>query len=223
MTLNELIDDILNIARNNNLAESEHLSRTQIEYWIKQYRILLMKREIDRGYDLNYDWVTTIPNIHISKVEDIPGIEQFRADYELPKLIDTHRGTGLLSVKDGFGNLIQLGDETKMKYQKYRRNTCKDYIAYVDNNYLYIQGGNNTLEYITIECILEDPTDIPCYDPDTEFPVPMHLIPEIRQMICTRELGLMVSNHSDETNDSRDDNVNLYSAADAAKIRRNLS
>ena len=35
MSLNNLIDDILNIIRNNNIAESEHLSRTQIEYWIK--------------------------------------------------------------------------------------------------------------------------------------------------------------------------------------------
>lgn len=209
MSLNNLIDDILNIIRNNNIAESEHLSRTQIEYWIKQYRILLMKREIDRGYDLNYDWITTIPNIHISKVEEIPGIEVFQADEELPKLIDTKRGTGLLSVKDGFGNIIQLGDETKMKYQKYRRNTCKDYIAYVDNNRLHVQGGNNTLEYVTIECILEDPTNVPCFDPDGEFPIPMHIIPEIRQMILRNEFGIMQQNPSDETNDSRDDMQNI--------------
>lgn len=30
MTLNQLVDNILLIARNNNIAESEHLSRIQI-------------------------------------------------------------------------------------------------------------------------------------------------------------------------------------------------
>jgi hypothetical protein len=43
MTLENLIDDILLEARNSNIAESEHLSRHQIELWIKTYRALLIK------------------------------------------------------------------------------------------------------------------------------------------------------------------------------------
>lgn len=48
MTLNQLIDNILLIARNNNIAESEHLSRAQIEKWIIGYRAMLIKQDIDK-------------------------------------------------------------------------------------------------------------------------------------------------------------------------------
>lgn len=209
MSLNELIDDILLIIRNSNVAESEHLSRVQIEYWIRQYRTLLFKQQIDKEYDINPDWITPI-KLHIVRKTDICGVEEYMSDTELPKLIDPHYGFGIISVKDIFGNLIQLGSETKTLYQRYRRNTCKDYIAYIKNKRLYIEGGNNTLEYVTLNCILEDPADAPCFDPDGEYPIPKHLIPTIRQMILTNELKLMVVNPSDETNDSRDDNQNVY-------------
>jgi hypothetical protein len=43
MSLNMLIDDILLEARNNNIGESEKLSRHQIELWIKTYRAYLLK------------------------------------------------------------------------------------------------------------------------------------------------------------------------------------
>jgi hypothetical protein len=38
ISLKELIDDILLIVRNNNISESEDLSRDQIAVWIKAYK-----------------------------------------------------------------------------------------------------------------------------------------------------------------------------------------
>jgi hypothetical protein len=43
MTLSNLVDDILLEARNNNIGESEKLSRHQIILWIKSYRTMLLK------------------------------------------------------------------------------------------------------------------------------------------------------------------------------------
>nr|DAL58529.1 MAG TPA_asm: Structural protein [Bacteriophage sp.] len=43
MTLNELVQDVLLEARNNQITESEKLSRHQIEIWIKSYRAMLIK------------------------------------------------------------------------------------------------------------------------------------------------------------------------------------
>lgn len=37
-SLNAIIDDIYNILRDNNVSESENLSRIQVEQWIHQYR-----------------------------------------------------------------------------------------------------------------------------------------------------------------------------------------
>jgi hypothetical protein len=53
MTLSNLIDDVMLEARNNNIAESEKLSRRQIELWIKSYRAMLIKEKINKGEQLD--------------------------------------------------------------------------------------------------------------------------------------------------------------------------
>lgn len=112
-TLNTIIDDILLELRNSSIAESEHISRIQIEQWIHNYRAMLIKQDIDKGRDINPMYVQTLPCIHLDRVECTPGHIEYVSNIELPKLIDFHFRTGLVSVKDMFGNLIQLGSETK--------------------------------------------------------------------------------------------------------------
>lgn len=211
MTLNQLIDNILLIARNSNIAESEHLSRIQIEKWIIAYRAMLLKQDIDKGYDIDSMYTTTIGPIHLNRIESIPGRFTYVSDTELPKLVSSHNNNGLCNVKDLFGNLIQVGDQTKAKYQKYRKATCNDYIAWLSNNRIYIQGDSNKLEYIQVEVVLEDPTEEQeCFDPDSEFPIPNAKIPTITQLIMDNELKVLTAMPSDTTNDSRDDLQNAY-------------
>lgn len=211
MTLNQLIDNILLIARNSNVAESEHLSRIQIEKWIIAYRAMLLKQDIDKGYDIDSMYTTTIGPIHLNRIESIPGRFTYVSDTELPKLVSSHNNNGLCNVKDLFGNLIQVGDQTKAKYQKYRKATCNDYIAWLSNNRIYIQGDSNKLEYIQVEVVLEDPTEEQeCFDPDSEFPIPSAKIPTITQLIMNNELKVLTAMPSDTTNDSRDDLQNAY-------------
>ena len=104
MTLNQLIDNILLIARNSNVAESEHLSRIQIEKWIIAYRAMLLKQDIDKGYDIDSMYTTTIGPIHLNRIESIPGRFTYVSDTELPKLVSSHNNNGLCNVKDLFGN-----------------------------------------------------------------------------------------------------------------------
>lgn len=211
MTLNQLIDNILLIARNSNVAESEHLSRIQIEKWIIAYRAMLLKQDIDKGYDIDSMYTTTIGPIHLNRIESIPGRFTYVSDTELPKLVSSHNNNGLCNVKDLFGNLIQVGNQTKAKYQKYRKATCNDYIAWLSNNRIYIQGDSNKLEYIQVEVVLEDPTEEQeCFDPDSEFPIPSAKIPTITQLIMNNELKVLTAMPSDTTNDSRDDLQNAY-------------
>ena len=206
MSLNNIVDDILLIVRNNNLSESEHLSRIQIEMWIAQYRSILIRQDLDKGRDINPMYIQTMPCIHLDKVDTVAG----KSNIELPKLIDFHFRTGLVYVKDMYGNLIQLGHETKMKYQRYRKYTCGDYIAYIKNNRLYIEGSDNQLEWVEIGIIAENPADLnECFDPDSEYPVPAHMIPVIKDMIFSKELNIMHQMPSDETNNSRDDMQNI--------------
>lgn len=210
-TLNTIIDDILLELRNSNISESEHISRIQIEQWINNYRAMLIKQDIDKGRDVNPMYIQTIKCIHLNRVECIPGHYEYVSDIEIPKLIDFHFKSGLIAVKDMYGNLIQIGSETKMKYQKYRKYTCKDYIAYLRNNKLYVEGGNNQLEWVEADVILENPFDAgECFDPDQPYPAPAHMIPTIKDLIFSKELNIMPKMPSDETNNSRDDMQNIY-------------
>ena len=212
MTLNQLVDNILLIARNNNIAESEHLSRIQIEKWIIGYRAMLIKQDIDKGRDINELYLTTIEPIHLDREETVPGYFTYVGDKELPKLIDFNYKPGVINVRDMFGNIIQIGSRTKAKLQKYRKATCKDYIAWVKNNRIYVDGDSNQLEYISVDVIAEDPTELnACFDPDNEFPIPSAMIPTITQMILERELRFMITMPSDDTNDAHDDTQNRVS------------
>lgn len=212
MTLNQLVDNILLIARNNNIAESEHLSRVQIEKWIIGYRAMLIKQDIDKGRDINELYLTTIEPIHLDREETVPGYFTYVGDKELPKLIDFNYRPGVINVRDMFGNIIQIGSRTKAKLQKYRKATCKDYIAWVKNNRIYVDGDSNQLEYISVDVIAEDPTELKaCFDPDSEFPIPSAMIPTITQMILERELRFMITMPSDDTNDAHDDTQNRVS------------
>ena len=211
MTLNEIVDNILLIARNNNISESNHLSRAQIEKWVISYRAMLIKQSIDKGRDVNELYLTTIEPIHLDREENSPGHFTYVGDKELPKLIDFNFRPGVIAVRDMFGNIIQLGSHTKAKLQKYRKATCKDYIAWVKNNKVYVEGDSNQLEYISVDVIAEDPTELnACFDPDSDFPIPAAMIPTITQMIMERELRIMLAMPSDDTNNAHDDKQNRY-------------
>ena len=211
MTLNELIDNILLIARNSNVSESEHLSRVQIEKWIIYYRAMLIKQDIDKGRDINEQYITTLGPIHLDKVENSDGSIQYKGDQELPQLIDFNYRTGVVSVKDAYGNLIQLGNQTKSKFQKHRKTTCNDYIAWIKNNNIYVQNIDNQLEYIYLDIIAADPTELKaCFNSDVTFPIPQAMIPNLVSIILDRELKMLVQMPSDTINNSEDNTQNKY-------------
>ena len=211
MTLNELCDDVLLEARNNNISESEKISKYQIMLWIKSYRAMLIKQKLDRKEPLDSMFTQTI-RMHVDKIEKDPGHIEYMGDKELPTLLNTKWFTGLISVKDAYGNIIQVGDETKMKFQKYRKYTCKDYIAYKKNNRVYVEGDANTLEYIDVDVIAEDPTENKlCYDPSKdEYPLPVYMWPTVKNMIFNSDIYTMFQQQSDVTNDTQDNTQNTY-------------
>lgn len=150
--------------------------------------------------------------MHVDKIENDPGHYEYIGDQELPTLLNTKNFTGIIQVKDAYGNIIQIGSETKMKFQKYRKYTCKDYIAYKKGNRVYVEGDSNTLEYIDVKVIAEDPTESKlCYDPSKdEYPIPVYMWPTIKDLIFSKDFYTLSIQRSDVTNDTKDDNQNNY-------------
>ena len=97
-TLNTIVDDILLELRNSTIGESEHISRIQIESWVHNYRAYLIRQEIEKGYDINDMYVTTIPMVHLDKTENVPGHFTYVSELELPKLIQFHKKPGVVYV-----------------------------------------------------------------------------------------------------------------------------
>lgn len=73
ISLKTITDDILLLVRNNNISESEDLSRSQIHSWVKAYKNELWKEERDRRKALakqgNLDIEDLIDNEFIKRVE----------------------------------------------------------------------------------------------------------------------------------------------------------
>lgn len=99
-----------------------------------------------------------------------------------------------------------------MKFQKYRKYTCKDYIAYKKGNKVYVEGDANTLEYIDVKVLAEDPMeDKLCYDPEKdEYPLPTYMWPTIKDLIFDHDFYTMSQQPSDSTNNTSDDLQNSY-------------
>lgn len=212
MTLANLVDDILLEIRNSNIGESEKINKKQIEQWCNNYRAYLIKKYIDdkkESLDLN-EFTQYYTNVKVNKTTDSSsGHVQYIADIKLPKLITTAGQQGIIKVTDAYGNILQIGNETKMKFQKYRKYTCDDYIVYVKDNKVYIENQDNTLEYINIDVVAENPADVQkCYGWDSEYPAPNWMIVMIKDLVFSKEVALMLNNPSDMTNDSSDDTQN---------------
>jgi len=213
-TLNTLIDDILLEYRNSNISESESLNRAQIEQWIIQYRAILIKQDVDKGRDISLDYVQTMDTIHISNVDYNYSSNIFletgkwiaETDVDIPKTIDFHFRSGILSVSDLLGNQIQLSTEARANSQKNRRYTKDNYVAYKKYNRIRVEGPGE-IEYIKIDGIFENPSEL-IINPtgDTRYPIPANMIPVIRDMIFAKELHRGIV---DNINNSKDDTENI--------------
>lgn len=212
-TLNTIIDDIFNEIRSNNIAESESLSRNQVEQWIVQYRAVLIKQDIDKGRDINPDYIQYINAIPMEMVDFSEGYSTnnrfvSQTTVDIPKAIDFHFTTGLVSITDLAGNIIQLGTETIANAQSNRRYTSNDYIAYKKGNKIRVSGPNE-LEKINVGVIAENPSDADTtFSADDLYPIPVNMITVLKDMIINKEIrrGFV----SDNTNDGKDDIENAY-------------
>jgi hypothetical protein len=187
-TLNTITDDILSLANNAVVTSGEQLSRTQIHTWIHQYRALLIKQDIDKGRDINPQYVQhlkarVVPVDHRS--------HEHKADIVLPKLIDLHYGIGLVYVKEHDGKPIQISTATRGYYQQHRAYGKGLYIAFVRGDTVYLICSDE-LTHVHIGVLAENPADVfECFNPDAEYPMPINMIPTLKEMIFAKEIAVM--------------------------------
>lgn len=210
-TLNTIIDDIILTLRNGRISESEAVSRIQIEQWIHQYRAMLIKQDIDKGRDINYDYMQEIREIPLVIVKysksGVPGEGNniLASSVKIPKTVDLHFKSGITSISDLAGNEIQLMSEKRSLMQKYRKYTFYNYSAFMKSGILYVNGPGD-ISHVNIRGVFENPYEISGYSPDDVYPIPSNMIPVLRELIFSKEFKLSLP--VDNKNDSNDDTVN---------------
>ena len=131
ISLKTITDDILLLVRNNNISESEDLSRAQIHAWIKQYKHKLLKDERDRKKQLalinKLDWEELVDDEFVKRVEtgpmELEPVESASGEPTYTKrTIDTLENvlnedeSGILAIHDENGENIQYMNHIRRNY-----------------------------------------------------------------------------------------------------------
>ncbi len=209
--LEKLTKDLLTIIRGSIVNQSEPVSIRQIEDWVHQYRALLIRRDLTKGYSLNPDYLQELDNEELEFVDEAED-NSIDSDYyilrtknQLPKTLDLPLGSGIKYVGTVLGKQIQVVPYSRLHWQKYRKYTGKDETAALRNQRIYIKGSEE-LEYINIRGIFENPLEVEDSN-DTNwyanYPLPQDKVPILKQMILSKELGIISRAPSDTSNDAQ--------------------
>lgn len=217
VSLDSIIYDLLYIIRGSKLSQSETITDNQLENWVHQYRSLLIKQDLDKGKVVNPDYVQEIQCLKlivVNKAEDstVSTIRSLvRSELQIPKTIDLNFRSGFTFVGTLDGKEIDFVPQSRVKWQKEKYYTSSSPMAYLKNRYLYIDN-DHVIEYICLRGIFEQPqevanfvnpyTSIPEFTRSSKYPIPINMLPTLKEMILKKELGIMVSSPSDNKNDS---------------------
>lgn len=217
MTLNEIVKDIMLLARGEQLSQSEPLQEAQVIYWINTYRALLFKQQFEKNYEIDRSYVQSLNCLTLTEIDPLecPSIvtteRRVSRTVEIPKPIVTRRGNCFTFVGNVHGKPFQLTNEENIYYLSSRKYTKKDTYCYYKDSRIYVVHSP-MLEYITLRGVFEDPTDLVAYTNnctnmasftiDSEYPLSANIIPILKDMIITRELRLVTTMPSDTSNDS---------------------
>lgn len=209
-SLRTIIDDILLIVRNNNISESEDLSRAQISAWVMQYRAYLSKKQIQQDEQTGDDVepADTIDTTTIGPFEledwNNPNKDEccgYMFKKTKKKVLTTENSEkDIVSVYDQNYCTIQYMYNQRKHFHRFRRYTYNEPTCWFDDGYIYIEGSNlDDIESIYVTGNI-DPEGYAKGEEDVT--IPGWMIPDIKKAIMTNELAFMLKRPSDDSNNS---------------------
>lgn len=225
ISLRDITDDILLLVRNNNISESEDLSRAQIHVWIKAYRKQIWKEEQDRRKEMallgRVTWEDLLDDEFVVRKETGPmeleclqentGPENTKRTKqtlsEAAKLdVLNNSENSILAVHDQNGENIQYMNHIRRHYHYFRKYTFGDMTAYYkDDGHIYIQGlvDGDELKYIYVVALYDNNMDDEdTADSEDDVLIPAWMVPGIKERIMKNELAFMLNRPSDDSNNA---------------------
>lgn len=83
----------------------------------------------------------------------------------------------------------------------------------MQNGYLMMMGPR-LIESVYVEGVFEDPSEVDsingeCQDDNAKYPLPYDKIPVLKELILSKELGIMIQMPTDTVNNSKNDTLNV--------------
>lgn len=221
-SLRAIIDDILLIVRNNDISESEDLSRAQIAAWVMQYKAMITKQKQEKdeaeGSDGDFeDSIAKTIELELKRIESKEGYPTFtRMSVKTIDDVLDKDSKNIIAVYDQFGCVIQEMNELRRHYHWFRKYTANELTySFEDDKHLYIHGNsdNMNLKYVQVKYLSQgDDTD-----DEEDILIPGWMIPQIKDMIFKNELSFMIKMPSDDDNNSTLDGIKPHGPQDQEK------
>lgn len=226
ISLKTITDDILLLVRNNNISESEDLSRSQIHSWIKAYKNKIWKEEQDKKKllylqgaideqelaDNEFFERVEVGPLKLKNVDSNSEIDiHTKVTEEKLENVFNNDERAILAIHDQQGENIQYMNHIRRHYNYWRKYTYGEMTGYYkDDGHIYIQGlvDEGLLEYIYVLYIKENTDDTSDGDeddsPDDEddVKIPAWMVPPIKERIMKNELAFMLNRPSDDSNNA---------------------
>lgn len=209
-SLRTLIDDIFLIVRNNNISESEDLSRAQVAAWILQYRSALIAQEKDKSPSFDADWSDDtfskiIGPMKLEKVDslDDTDLHTYRTTEAIGDLLNNNKRF-VLAVYDQEHCPIQYMNATRKHFHQFRKYTAHELTWDMEKNYVYVHGVHECgLGYVWVKYISSEENA----DDEDEVFLPATMASAIKDLIFKNELAAMIKMPSDDSNNSTLDGI----------------
>lgn len=220
VTLNTITTDLLNIIRGAQVSQSEPISKRQLEAWVHEYRAKLLKQDLDKGKMPNPDYIQQIQALELEEVSESQGstlqstVKTFRTKLQVPKTIDLNFKPGFMYVGTPNGKEIQFVPEGRARWQQYKKYAGNDPVAYLKEGHIYVEN-DKAIRYITTRGVHEVPPevshlnnpneDITDITENSAYPIPINLLPTLKEMILKGELNIETRAFSDNKVDGGDE------------------
>ena len=221
ISLKTITDDILLLVRNNNISESEDLSRAQIHAWVKAYKHKVWKDEKERRKQMaqfgQLLWEDLVDDEYVKKIESGPlQLEPVESHDDSPSFtkrtveklenVLNNSSVGILAIHDEHGENIQYMNHIRRHYQYWRKYTFGEMTGYYkDDGHIYIQGlvDGDQLQFIYVLWLKEvdEEDDNDDLDED-DIEIPAWMVPTIKDLIMKNELAFMLNRPSDDSNNA---------------------
>jgi len=219
MTLKEIAYNILNLYRGGRSSNNEHISLSQIEFNIKYYRAMLLRRDFIKNGLISRHSEQSLGCIELEKVNasqccSLPiECDVVRTVVDIPRTVRYNFQDAITHVADPSGLItIPVVDPLTVQflpYDRFTKNTRKAYMI-EDRLYIYNPGGMDT---INIRGVFEDPEEVAkfdcdgtdCYDDNMPFPMPADMVQAITTALLSGEMVMMANGTTDTTLDRTQD------------------